>query len=268
MGTICRWLPASIAIGCSLAAEAATYIAPEPPDSVLLAGPQVDASPTFRILLSKQAPDVVQAFYSAKVGAFTKKSADDYEAQSPVVLTYEQTLQILRARHRDLTLADDLVITVKWKPVPSGHASCNGDFFQQLNVIAHTQKQRQTEFEALCKQYGYLDNAFFQRVPDSSRPGQWTDADKDLLARARANLGGQQTKALAASAAETAQRLQQLTLSGHTADAKALAEQLKQQVMQTTGSSLDWDGWVKVLKEADAMAYRTWIMLPTHPSTW
>jgi hypothetical protein len=183
------------------------------------------------------------------------------------VLTYDQVLAILQSRHGDLTLADDLFVTIKWRPVPSGHASCNGDFFQQLNVIARAQK-RETEFAALCKQYGYLDSAFFQRVPDSRRPGQWTDADKEILARASANLGGNQAKALAGNAAETAQRLQQLAMSGHTAEAKALADQFKQQVVQTTGSALDWDGWVKVLKDADAMAYRTWIMLPTHPSTW
>jgi hypothetical protein len=262
-----RLLLTALAMGGSLTAIAATFIAPEPRDSVTLAGPMPDASPTFRIFLSKQAPEDVQAFYAAKLGAFTKKSSASYEAQSPVVLTYQQVLDILLARHRDETLADDLFVTIKWKPVPSGHASCNGDFFQQLNVIAQTQ-HRQSEFEALCKQYGYLDNAFFQRVPDSRRPGQWVDADKDILARAHDTLGGQQTKALAGNTAEIAQRLQQLTLGGQTGDAKALAEQLKQQVMQTSGSVLDWDGWVKVLKEADAMAYRTWIMLPTHPSTW
>ena len=258
-----RVLPAAcLAIVCSLAIGAGTFIASEPTNSVLLAGP---TERTYRIFLSKQSAEEVQAFYAAKLGAFRSTSSN--EAQSPVVLTYQQVLDILQSRHGDLTLADDLFVTIKWKPVSAGRGPCSGDFFQQLTVLAQAQK-RESEFAALCKQYGYLDTAFFQRVADSSRPGQWIDADKTILARARGTLGGQQAKALAADAPEIAQRLQQLALSGHTADAQALAEQFKQQALQASASALDWDGWVKVLKEADAVAYRTWIMLPTHPSTW
>jgi hypothetical protein len=37
---------------------------------------------------------------------------------------------------------------------------------------------------------------------------------------------------------------------------------------QTRNSVADWNGWVEVLKEGDSMGYRTWVLIPTHPSTW
>jgi len=260
-------LLASLVLCQAMAADAQSYIAPVPKDSVPLADPgQQDK--TFRVFLSKQTPEEVQAFFAATTGPFKKASSDAHEAQSPVVLSYDQVLKILQSRHRDLTLADDLSIQIKWKVTPPSRGECMGDFFQQLYVLAQAQQQRQTEFAALCKQYGYLDNAFFQRVPDPHRAGQWIDADKEILSRARASHVGQPAQSLAANAADTAQKLQQLVLSGRTAEAQALAEQLKQQTQQMTTGVLDWDTWVKVLKEGDAAAYRTWILLPTHPSTW
>jgi hypothetical protein len=249
------------------AVEAATYIAPEPRDSALLSGPAERGPQTFRIFLSKRTPEEVRAFYAATIGPIRDKPGSSNEAQSRVVLSYDQVLKILESRHRDLTLADDLSVSIRWKPAPAANARCMGDFFHDLMAIARMQK-RQAEFDALCKQYGYLDNAFFQRVPDPHRPGQWIDADKVILARAHEQHGGQQTKALAASSADVAQRLQQLALSGRTAEAAALAAQFRQQAMQASGSATDWDAWVKVLREGDAAAYRTWILLPTHPSTW
>ncbi|HUL80769.1 MAG TPA: hypothetical protein VL131_01420 [Gammaproteobacteria bacterium] len=259
-------LLASVVLFTALPAGAESYVAPVPKDSVPFADP-AERDPTYRVFLSKQTPEEVQAFYASTTGPFTKPSSDSHEAHSPVVLSYDQVLKILQSRHRDLTLADDLSITIKWKVVPAGHGDCMGDFFQQLYVIAQAQK-RQAEFAGLCKQYGYLDYAFFQKVPDSHRPGKWIDADKDILARAHATHVGQPAQGLATNAAETALKLQQLILSGHAEEAKALAEQLKQQTQQITDTALDWDAWVKVLKEGDGQAYRTWIFLPTHPSTW
>ncbi len=188
-----------------------------------------------------------------------------HRAESRVVVTYQQALDILSARHRDLTLADDLKVKIDWKPLPANRVVCTGDFFQQLMTIARLQK-RQSEFDGLCKRYGYLENAYFQMVPDPKRAGQWIDADKEILARAHKEHGGKQTQALAGNSQQLAQRMQALALSGRTAGASALAEQFKHQVAQTTDSTLDWDAWVKVLKEGDAMAYRTWISLPTHPT--
>ena len=260
-------LLASLLLLHGLAAGAQSYIAPVPKDSVVLADPR-ERDATYRIFLSKQTPEEIQAFFAATTGPFKKASSDSHEAESPVVLSYDQVLKILQSRHRDLTLADDLSIKIKWKVTPPSRGECMGDFFQQLYVIAQSQQQRQAQFAALCKQYGYLDNAFFQRVPDPHKPGQWIDADKEILARAHASRVGQPAQNLAASAADTAQKLQQLVLSGHTAEAQALAEQLKQQTQQMTTGLLDWDAWVKVLKEGDAAGYRTWIFLPTHPSTW
>jgi len=259
--------PAAATLFFSLAAWAVTYIAPEPRDSVLLSGPAERGPQTYRIFLSKRPPEEVRAFYAAKLGPFTSESGSANQVESPVVLSYQQVLNILEARHGDLTLADDLRVSIKWKPLPANHAVCTGDFFQQLMVIARLQK-RQAEFDALCRQYGYLESAFFQQVPDPHRPGQWIDADKVILERAHKSHGGQQTQALAGNSAEVAQRLQQLAMSGRTAEAAALAAQFRQQAMQATDSAMDWDAWVKVLKEGDAVAYRTWIFLPTHPSTW
>ncbi len=166
-----------------------------------------------------------------------------------------------------MTLADDLRVRIQWKPPGNGQASCTGDFFRELFAISQIQK-RQTEFDALCKQYGYLQNAFFQRVPDPHGPGKWIDADKDILARAHEKQGGQQAKALSATSAQTAQRIAQLALSGNGAAANSLASQLTQQATQTGNSVTDWNAWVAVLKEGDAMGYRTWILIPTHPITW
>ena len=42
----------------------------------------------------------------------------------------------------------------------------------------------------------------------------------------------------------------------------------KQQALQSTSGLTDWNAWVQVLKEGDAQAYRTWVVLPTHPNTW
>lgn len=121
-------------------------------------------------------------------------------------------------------------------------------------MIAITRLQkREGEFSALCKEYGYLQNAYFQRVPDPGHPGVLADADKIILAQASAQMS---------------QRIAQLAMSGHSAEAQALATQLTQQEMQMGGSVADWNGWVGVLRHGDAVGYRTWVMIPTHPGTW
>ncbi len=248
------------------AANAASYVAPAPPEAVILRG-QTGRDVSYDIFLSKRPPEEIRAFYAAKLGPFTSQTGSATEADSPVVLAYQQVVEILMSRHRDVTLADDLRVAIKWKPPANGQASCTGDFFRELFAIAQMQK-RQTEFDALCKQYGYLQNAYFQRVPDPHRTGQWLDADKAILARAHENHGGVQARALSATSALTAQRIAQLALSGNGAAANVLAAQFTQQATQTGNSVADWSAWVDVLKEGDAMGYRTWILLPTHPSTW
>jgi hypothetical protein len=253
-------------------ASAATYIAPTPPEAVPLRGSTTTGS-HYDIFLSKRSPDEIRAFYAATIGTLTSQTRGADEADTPVILAYQKVVDILVSRHRDVTLADDLRVRIRWKPpgngqvLGNGQASCAGDFFRELFAIAQIQK-RQTEFDALCKQYGYLQNAYFQRVPDPHRAGQWIDADKDILGRAHENHGGQQAKALSATSAQTAQRIAQLALSGNGAAANALAGQLTQQATQTGNTVVDWNGWVEILKEGDAMGYRTWILIPTHPGTW
>jgi hypothetical protein len=226
-----------------------------------------DRGALYDVFLSKRPPEEIRAFYAAKLGPLQSQARSAYEADSPVVLRYQQVLEILSAHHGDLTLADDLKVTIRWKPESNGQSNCVGDFFRELYATAQLQT-RQTQFEALCKQYGYLQNAFFQRVPDPHHAGQWIDADKAILARAREQHGGQQAKALSATSAQTAQRIAQLALGGNSAQANALAAQLTQQATQTGDSVADWNGWIQVLKEGDAMGYRTEVMIPRHPSTW
>ena len=246
-------------------AGAASYIAPVPPDAVVLRG--VQRSAHYDIYLSKRPPDEVRAFYAAKLGPLTSQTHSAYEADSPVILRYQQVVDILLSRHGDVTLADDLRVSIQWKAPGNGQQQCVGDFFRELFTISQIQ-QRQRQFDALCKQYGYLQNAYFQRVPDPHRAGQWIDADKALLARAHENSGGRQAKALSQTSAQTAQQIAQLAMSGHGAEANSMATQFTQQAMQTSNSVTDWSAWVEVLKSADAVGYRTWVMLPTHPSTW
>jgi hypothetical protein len=262
-----KTLPAVYAaVLLSASAGAATYIAPAPPEAVTLRGLSNPGS-HHDIFLSKRSADEIRAFYAAKLGPLTSQTRGADEADSPVVLSYQQVVDILFSRHGDVTLADDLRVKILWKPPGNGQASCAGDFFRELFAISQIQK-RQTEFDVLCKQYGYLQNAYFQRVPDPHRAGQWIDADKVILARAHEKHGGQQAKGLSATSAQTAQHIAQLALSGNAAAANALAGQLTQQATQTSNGVTDWNAWVGILKEADAVGYRTWIMIPTHPSTW
>ena len=262
----CKTLPAlCMALNLAASASAATYIAPVPPEAVTLRGWNTAGS-HYDIFLSKRTPDEIRAFYAAKFGPLTNQTRGADEADSPVILAYQKVVDILVSRHGDVTLADDLRVKIQWKPPGNGQASCTGDFFRELFAISQIQK-RQTEFDALCKQYGYLQNAYFQRVPDPHRAGRWIDADKDILARAHENQGGQQAKALGATSAQTAQRIAQLALSGNGAAANTLASQLTQQA-QTVNTVADWNAWVAVIKEGDAMGYRSWILIPTHPSTW
>jgi len=244
---------------------AATYIAPIPPDAVVLRG--TSPGQHYDIFLSKHTAKEIRDFYSAKLGPLASRTGSAYEAESPPVLRYQQVVDILNAHHGDLTLADDLRVSIRWKPVSNGQSQCAGDFFRELFAIAQIQK-RQSELDALCKEYGYLQNAYFQRVPDPQRPGQWIDADRAILARAHEAHGGRQAQALGQSSAELGQRIAQLAMSGQSAEANALAAQLTQQGAQASGSVADWSAWVGVLKEGDALGYRTWVLLPTHPSTW
>ena len=253
-----------LALLAPVLAAAASYVAPPPPDAVVLAG--TDRGAHADVFLSKQTPEEVRAFYAAQLGPLGR-GASDYQALSPVILSYQQVLNILMSRHRDLTLADDLRVDVKWKPPGNGQAQCAGDFFRELFSISKLQ-HRETEFEALCKQYGYLQNAYFQRVPDPQHPGHLADADKVILARAHDSLGGSQSRALAPSAAQSAQQIGALALSGHAQEASALAAQLQQQALKATSGVTDWNAWVGVLRQGDAVGYRTWVELPTHPSTW
>src|SRR5258708_7922087 len=241
----------SLLLGAS--ASAATYIAPAPPDAVTLRG-ATTAGSHYDIFLSKRPPDEIRAFYAARFGALTSQTRGADEADTPVILAYQKVVDILISRHRDVTLADDLRVGIQWKPPGNGQASCTGDFFRELFAISQIQK-RQTEFEALCKQYGYLQNAYFQRVPDPHLAGQWIDADKAILARAHENQGGQQAKALSATSAQTAQRIAQLALRVNRAAANSLASQFTQQATQTSSSVADWSAWVKILKEEIGRAH-------------
>ena len=251
---------AAAALCLTPAARSASYIAAPPPDAVRLNG--VGAGAHYDVFLSKRPLEEVRALYAAR-----DKPGFSNQADGPVILSYQQVVDILLARHGDVTLADDLRVTVKWQPAASGEVSCAGGFFQQLLVISQMQRRR-AEFDALCRQYGYLDHAFFQRVPDPAHPGRWVEADKEILARAHRANGGQQTQGLAANSAQTAQRLEALALSGQSAQVAALAAQFNQQALQASAGLTDWNAWVKVLKDGDAQAYRTWVMLPTHPNGW
>jgi hypothetical protein len=265
MSNFQRALAFSVAMLLPLAADAATYVAPTPPDSVILRGlPGRD--PSYDIFLSKRTPDEIRAFY-AQLGPLSSQTHSAYEVATRPVLTYQQVADILIARHRDVTLADDLRVSIQWKPQANGQENCSGNFFRELNAISRI-RHREAEFEALCKQYGYLQNAYFQRVPDPHRAGRWVDADEAILARAHEIHGGQQVASLNENAAQTAERLAQLALSGQGAEANALAARFTQQATQTADSVADWNAWVAVLKEGDAMGYRTWVLVPTHPSTW
>ena len=247
------------------AASAATYIAPPPPDSVVLRG--VEPGALYDIFLSKRPPEEVRNFYAGKLGSVTTRPGMSYEAETPVLLTYQQVVDILLARHADVTLADDLKVTVRWKPPGNGQSECAGDFLRELLALSRIQ-HRETEFDALCKQYGYLQNAYFQRIPDPTRAGQLDDADKVLLAQVHRTQGGQQARALSRSSTEMGLQIAQLALGGHGAEANALAARLSAQANQAAGSVGDWDGWVSVLKQADAMGYRTWVAIPRDPRTW
>lgn len=125
----------------SQAPRAATFIAPEPPESVVLKGPAERGPVTNRIFLSKKSPDEICAFYDAKFGLFSKGPFSDHGAESRVIVTYQQAVDILLSRHRDVTLADDLTVKIDWKPLPANHAVCTGDFFQQLMTIAKVKKR-------------------------------------------------------------------------------------------------------------------------------
>jgi len=262
------WVLCTLGLSAALApyAAAATYIAPPPPESQALEGPPAPGD-HYRVFLSKRPAEEITAFYAARFGAMTNLTHSSNELQSPVILSYQQVVNILLADHGDVTLADDLRVIVRWKPPANGQRECAGEFLGDLYPIAQEQ-HRQAEFHDLCERYGYLQNAYFQRVPDPQHPGHWIDADKWLLAAAHQRQNRQPAQALGAASAETAQRLTQLALSGHTAEANALAAQFRQQATQTTGTVTDWNAWLDVLKRADVAAYRTWVLIPTHPSGW
>ena len=255
----------SVALMLSLLAAAATYVAPAPPDAVILRGLR-SGDPSYDIFLSKRTPEEIRGFY-AHLGPLSSQTHSAYEVATPPVLTYQRVADILIARHRDVTLADDLRVSIHWKPPANGQETCTGNFFRELNAISRM-RHREAEFEALCKQYGYLQNAYFQRVPDPHRAGRWVDADEAILARAHEIHGGQQVASLNAYAAQTAERLAQLALDGQGTEAGALATQFTQQATQTANRVVDWNAWVAVLKEGAAMGYRTWVLVPTDPGTW
>jgi len=261
-------LPAlALALGALLpdAGVAADLIAPAPPDAIELRG--VARSEHRVVFLSKRSPAELAAYYAGRGSPLAGRSGLANAATSPVLLSYQQVVDRLLARHGDVTLAEDLRVTVRWKPPANGQAQCAGEFLREPMAIARLQ-HREAEFEALCAQYGYLQNAFFQRVADPHRPGQLIDADKPLLERAHQQRGGAQSQALASSSAQTAQQIAHLALTGHANDANALAAQFNQQAGSLARSVGDWDGWVQVLHEADAVAFRTWVEIPTDPATW
>lgn len=57
-------------------------------------------------------------------------------------------------------------------------------------------------------------------------------------------------------------------LGGHADQASALSAQLNQQALQASAGLSDWSAWVEVLKDGEAQAYRTWVLLPTRPDGW
>ncbi len=253
------------ALAVATRAAAVDYVAPPPPQAVLLRG--VSPGEHQGVFLSKLTPEELRAFYAAKLGTIATPSGFSNRAVSRVLLSYQQVVDRLLARHGDVTLAEDLRVTVEWRPPAQGQASCAGDFLRELFTIAKLQ-HRDAEFAALCQQYGYLQNAYFQRVPDPGHPGTLADAGQLILARAHGQHGGQQVAALGQTSSATAQQIAQLALSGRASEANALAQQLTHQANQASAGLADWDGWIRVVKDADAQGYRTRVTIPTNPSTW
>lgn len=241
-------------------ALAQTLITTPPPDSVELRLPRSQNPPSVKTFLSKRGPDELKSTYGAagiKLHNVDNGRATEFSMQSDIIVSYQESLDVLIKKGGDVTNADDVRVVISWKD--RGGEPCNGEYLGGLANLLLVDKSRKSEFDAICKRYGYIDNAYFQQVPDPKNPSTLIGADamiKDKWSKATP------------TPKPTEAELNQLMMTSDPQKASAAMNRYKTMVDASGKPQSVQDVWnvhLSHIKELDQYAYRTAVAIPVDP---
>ncbi len=176
-------------------------------------------------------------------------------------------------------------VTVRCIKTVSRDRICSSDFFNHFRRMADAlDKYSEEDYRNLCKQYGYLDYAWFGLSDKTDAHGNKLTRDKVLYHEYLTRFDYAEGDMMTAEG--MMEMVQKLMAEGKIQEASELAEQLiefqikgSQSMMEQSaaimqGQPLDntvedhWDEWLQFLKELEAMVYPTLVIIDRHPSDW
>jgi len=217
------------------------------------------------VRLTKDGTEAVKKYFEARLQPGDKIEPYSGDGEAGFTVLYSKKLD------GRLQTVQELRVTARTEKRPPHQAF--GELFSQVSSGRH----KRGELEALEKEYGDIDSAYFRR----GAPGARGDEAAQILAAAhkeahpdegKLKAAGKKNKVSAddkAEARELKKKMKELKAQGDIAGMMALAqgskkfqappaEQMEAAKLAAEDRNRDtWDLWVKCLKDTKAAAYRT-----------
>ncbi len=266
-----------------LSAQDYKLVAPQPPQAVegdvfKLPSRTTPGDPGYsRAFYSPLPVDQVVAFYNQESGHMEEVENGIYRSHLVDVKFLELGFLHVYAVPRKPGVAVRCIKTV------SRDRICSADFFNHFRKMADVLDHYSDEdYRDLCSQYGYLDFAWFGLSDKTDAHGDNLTRDRVLYHEYLTRLDYAEGDMMTAE--EMMERVQKLMAEGKMEEARKLAEEMAEMQMKATQPMMEesiavmqgqpmevedhWDEWLQFIKELDAMAYPTLVIIDLHPSGW
>lgn len=176
-------------------------------------------------------------------------------------------------------------VTVRSIRSVSRRGGCSSDFFSHFRRMTNAlDRYSDKDFRNLCEQYGYLDFAWFGLSDAHDAQGNRLTRDKVLYREYLTRL--EYTEGDIMTAEDLIEEGKKLMAQGKMDEARKIFEKAAETQMQAMQPMIEqsaalmqgqqlkvtaedhWDEWLQFLKELDAMAYPSLVIIDLHPSSW
>jgi hypothetical protein len=232
-----------------------------------------------RAFHSPLAVDQVVAFYNKETGRME-------EVEQGLYRSHLVKLKILKPDFLHVyAVPREPGVTVRSIRTVSRRAGCSSEFFSHFRRMTDAlDNYSKNDFRDLCEQYGYLDFAWFGMSDAHDAQGNRLTRDKVLYREYLTRLEYAEGDIMTAE--DLIEEGKKLMAQGKMEEARKLFEKaagIQMQAMQPMieqsaaimqGQPLNnavddhWDEWLQFLKDLDAMAYPTIVIIDLHPSSW